>query len=107
MKRPEAALMASVEHGLSRVGDNFAELTFYYLDQRCSLRKREILLEPERFTRGLHYLFGDGAQTIEKFIKQALCRNMKLSPDALTQVSLSDCLRKMKFSEEDDVATVR
>ena len=92
----ENDLLEAMEHGLFLMGEDFAQVTLYNLDTRYSLGKREILRKPERFVEALRDMFGEGAQVIENFIKQAICTEMGLSPSIFRRTSLSHCIRKAK-----------
>jgi len=96
----EDILHSVMEHGLSLVGEGFAQVIFYNLDTRYSLREPEILRKPERFVQALRDMFGDGARIIEGFIKQAMCKQLGLSPSVFEKASLPDCIRKAFSSGE-------
>jgi len=91
----ESMLYEAMEHGLSHMGEDFAQVTFYNLDRRYSLGRLEILKEPERFIRALRDMFGEGAKIIESFIKQAICTEIGLNPSLFKRTSLSSCIRKI------------
>jgi len=61
-----------MEHGLCLIGRDFAQVTLYNLDGRYLLSRPEIPKKPERFVEAPRDMFGEGAQVIEKFIKQAM-----------------------------------
>lgn len=92
----ESDLLEAMEHGLSLMGEDFAQVTLYNLDRRYSLGKLEILKKPERFVEALRDMFGEGAQIIENFIKQAICMEMGFNPSIFRRMSLSHCIRKVK-----------
>jgi len=98
----EDVLMAAVEHGLSLIGKDFAQVTFYNLDTRYSLGKPEIPRKPERFIQALHDMFGDGAQIIEMFIKRAICREMGLNPNTLKRPGMPRCIKELLSRKEAD-----
>jgi len=87
-----------MEHGLSLMGEDFAQVTFYNLDRRYSLGRPEIPEKPERFLEALRDMFGEGARIIERFIKQAICTEMGLNPDVFRKTSLLCFMRKVKCS---------
>jgi len=89
-------LSAALEHGLSLMGEDFAQVTLYNLDRRYSLSRPEMPRKPERFVEAIRDMFGEGAQVIEKFIKQAICTEMGLNPDVFKRTSLSCLMRKVR-----------
>lgn len=95
-QRVESMLYEAMEHGLSLVGEDFAQVTFYNLDRRYSLGRPEIPKEPERFVEALRDMFGEGARIIEGFIRQAVCAEMGLDPNLFRRTSLSDCIRRIR-----------
>ena len=101
-KRLEDIILAAVECGLSLIGEDFAQVTFYNLDTKYSLDKPEIPRRPERFIRALHDMFGDGAQIIEMFIKRAICREMGLNPNALKRPGMPRCIKELLSRKEAD-----
>ncbi len=94
----ENALCAAMEHGLSLMGEDFAQVTLYNLDRRYSLSRPEIPKKPERFIEALRDMFGEGARIIENFIKQAICIEMGLNPNVFKKTSLLHCIRKVRDS---------
>jgi len=92
----ENILSAAMEHGLYLMGEDFAQVTLYNLDRRYSLSRPEIPKKPERFIEALRDMFGEGAQVIEKFIKQAICTELGLNPDVFKRLSLSSFVRKVR-----------
>jgi len=98
----ENVLLAAVEHGLSLIGKDFAQVTFYNLDTRYSLGKQEIPRKPERFIQALHDMFGEGAQIIEMFIKRAICREMGLNPNTLKRPGMPRCIKELLSRKEAD-----
>ncbi len=103
----ESTLYEAMEHGLSLMGENFAQVTFYNLDRRYSLSRPEILKEPERFVEALRDIFGEGAHIIENFIKRAICTEMGLNPTLFKRTSLSNCVRKIMNLAADKPTTSR
>ena len=94
--------MAAVERGLSVVGEDFAKVTLYNLDVRYSLGRLEISKKPERFVQALRDMFGDGAELIETFIKEAVCAHMGLKPNAFERPSLLGCIREVLGKATED-----
>lgn len=103
----ESMLYEAMEHGLSLMGEDFAQVTFYNLDRRYSLSRPEILKEPERFVEALRDMFGEGARIIESFIKQAICKEMGVNPTLLRRTGLSNCVRKIMGLAADKLTTSR
>jgi len=101
-KSLEDILLAAVECGLSLIGKDFAQVTFYNLDTRYSLGKPEIPRKPERFIQALHDMFGDGAQIIEMFIKRAICKELGLNSNALKRPGMPRCLKELLSRKEAD-----
>jgi len=74
---------------------------------RYSLGKPEILKKPERFVEALRDMFGEGAQIVENFIKQAICTEMGFNPSIFRRNSLSDCIRRVRLLAAEVLMTSR
>ena len=103
----ESALFEAMRHGLSLMGEDFAQVTLHNLDVRYSLGKSEILKKPERFVEALRDMFGEGAQIVENFIKQAICTEMGFNPSIFRRNSLSDCIRRVRLLAAEVLMTSR
>jgi len=101
-KSLEDIILVAVECGLSLIGEDFAQVTFYNLDTKYSLGKPEIPRRPERFIQALHDMFGDGAQIIEMFIKRAICTEMGLNPNLLKRPGMPRCIKELLSRREVD-----
>jgi len=87
-------LMLAVKQGLSVLGESVAQVIFYNMDKKYSLKKQDIIEKPDRFVEALQAIFGSGAATIEKLIIQSICATTGLNPNTLNPPTLSDCIKQ-------------
>jgi len=92
----EEKLTLAVEQGLSVLGESVAQIIFYNLDKKYSLKKKDILRKPDRFIEALQAMFGSGATTIEKLIIQSICTRTGLKTDTLKEPTLSHCIKQAR-----------
>jgi len=91
---PSDVLMCAVEQGLSSLGESVAQVIFYNIDKRYSLKRRDIVEKPNRFVEALQSIFGSGAETIQKLIIQSICAATGVDPSTLSPPTLQHCLRQ-------------
>jgi len=91
---PNEVLMCAVEQGLSTLGQSVAQVILYNIDKRYSLKRRDIVKEPNRFVEALQSIFGSGAETIQKLIIQSICSATGVNPSTLSPPTLQHCLRQ-------------
>jgi len=91
---PNEVLICAVERGFSALGESVAQVIFYSLDRRYSLRRQDILRKPNRFVEALQAIFGSGAETIQKLIIQSICSTTGLDYKSLGQLSLPSCIKE-------------
>jgi len=91
---PNEVLMCAVERGLSTLGESVAQVVFYNLDRRYSLKRQDILRKPNRFVEALQAIFGSGAETIQKLIIRSICSTTGLDSKSLRQLSLPSCIKE-------------
>jgi len=91
---PGDVLMCAVEQGLSTLGESVAQVIFYNIDKRYSLKRRDIVEKPNRFVEALQSIFGSGAETIQKLIIQSICAATDVNPTTLSPPTLQHCLRQ-------------
>jgi len=91
-------LTVAVERGLCVLGESIAQVIFYHMDKKYSLKKHEILKKPERFVEALQDMFGSGAATIERLIIQSICVTIGLNPGTLNTLTLSHCIKEAEIA---------
>ncbi len=91
-------LTVAVERGLSVLGESIAQVIFYHMDKKYSLKRHEILKKPDRFVEALQDMFGSGAATIEKLIIESICSSIGLSPSNLNTLTLSQCIKEAEVA---------
>ena len=91
---PNEVLTCAVERGLSALGKSVAQVVFYNIDKRYSLKKRDIVKNPGCFVEALQAIFGSGAETIQKLIIRSICSATGLDPNSLGQPDLPSCIKE-------------
>lgn len=91
-------LTVAVERGLSVLGEGIAHVIFYHMDKKYSLKKDEILKNPDRFVEALQDMFGSGGATIERLIIQSIYSTIGLKPSTLSTLTLSDCIKEAEIA---------
>jgi hypothetical protein len=79
MKRKEnffKILLEAVDEGLLTLGESGREAVYFHLQNLYGIKKEEIPTKLEKFTEGLHKIFGLGATVIEKAIIKSLYGKM-------------------------------
>lgn len=89
-------LTIAVEKGLSVLGESVAQVILHNLEKKYSLKKQDILKNPDRFVEALQAMFGSGATTIEKLVIQYTCTTVGLNPDTLEEHTLRYCVQQVK-----------
>jgi len=87
-------LIAAVERGLSVLGESVAQVIFHNLDKMYSLKRQDIIKNPDRFVQALHDIFGSGAAVIEELIIQSICTASGLAPNIPDTLTLPSCIKK-------------
>ena len=87
-------LMLAVERGLSVLGESVRQVILDNIDKKYSLRREDIIKEPDRFMEALQAMFGFGASVIEKLIIQNVCATAGLDLSTLKSPSLSHAIKE-------------
>lgn len=87
-------LISALEQGLSVLGKGTAQVILYNMDKMYSLKRHDILKNPERFLEFLHAIFGAGAATIEELIIQSICTATGVDAHTLNEHTLRHCLQE-------------
>jgi len=91
---PRETLILAIEQGLSALGESVAQVIFYNIDKKYSLKREDIPKKPDRFAEALGAIFGSGAITIEKLIIQSVCAATGLNPSNLDPQTLPHCIKQ-------------
>lgn len=87
-------LICAVERGLAALGETVAQVILYNMEKKYSLKRRDILRNPDRFVEALQGIFGCGAETIQRLVVKSICSATGLDPARFSQLSFSSCVEE-------------
>jgi hypothetical protein len=86
-------LIQAVERGLSVLGDNVAQVIFYYLKKRFCMARNDIVERPDKLADALEVMLGSSKATVERIIVNSICTAVGMDPQTMNPPTLSHCIR--------------
>jgi hypothetical protein len=68
----DAVLLEAVDETLSTLGDSARQSTYYHLEKKFQMPRRDIPNRPKDFQNGIERIFGSGARFLEILIMKKL-----------------------------------
>ncbi len=75
----EKTLLEAVDSALLSLGESPRQAVYYHLNKRFKLQREEIPEDASEFSQALNFIFGPGAEVIEKIIVRNLYSSLNLS----------------------------
>jgi len=95
----QTTIIGCVDSVLNELGESIGKVIYFHLEKNFGVNKKEILNQPEAFSKALHSIFGKRAEIIEELIAKKIQERFKLNLEPET--SLVDAVQAVKRTHKE------